>query len=376
MSHPPPSPLATVTFFTALQQLPDPRDNRGRRHQLALVVCGVILAMMAGRARLSAIHRFLTHRWEWLCNLTQTTAPRCISRAHLPRLLLRVDWAALTALSLTHFGVAVAAPDAEWVALDGKALRGSRGEQVVLARTHQSGTILAHQPLTGPKAHEVPTVRTVLAQPRLCGRKVTLDAGHCNPQTTAQIHQAHGVYLVQLKANQPTLFAAVQTLTATALPLGTQQRVDKGHGRLEARHATFFSLAPLPLPTRWQASGLCTVVVVARTTTQLATAKSSQALAYYLSNTAAPTPAVQTEITTAIRGHWGCEADHWRRDVTLQEDQVRVKHPIQAQGLGVLRTVVMRVFRSLAAPNYQALIDTLTDSPSYFTKVLRQVGFL
>lgn len=377
MSQPPPSPTVTVTFFTALQQLPDPRDTRGKRHQLALVLCGVILAMMAGRARVSAIHRFLTHRWEWLCELTQTTTPRCISRAHLPRLLARVDWAALTALSLRYFGVAVTAPaEPEWVALDGKALRGSRGEQVVLARTHQSGLILAHHPLTGPKAHEVPTVRTVLAQPQLCGRKVTVDAAHCNPHTTAQIHQAHGAYLVQLKANQPTLFAAVQALTATATPLGTQPSVDKGHGRLEERQATFFSLAALPLPARWQNSGLCTVVEVVRTTTQLTTAKRSQARAYYLTNQAAPTPAVQTELTTAIRGHWGCEADHWRRDVTLQEDQVRVKHPTQAHGLGVLRTVVLRVFRRIGAPNYQALIETLADSPARFTNLLRQVGFL
>ena len=63
------------------------------------------------------------------------------------------------------------------------------------------------------------------------------------PSTTAQIHQAQGGYLVQVKANQPTLLAAVHALAATAVPLGTRQSVDKAHGRLEVRHATFFSLA-------------------------------------------------------------------------------------------------------------------------------------
>jgi predicted transposase YbfD/YdcC len=377
MSLPPPSPAATVTFFAALQQLPDPRDKRGKRHQLALVLCGVILAIMAGRARVSAIHRFLRNRWSWLSEITNTPVTRCISRAHLPRLLARVDWETLTTLSLAHFGVQVEAPAAgEWVALDGKALRGSRGAQVVLARTHQSGDILAHQPLTGPKASEVPTVRSVLAQPPLQGRKVTLDALHCNPVTTAQIHQAQGGYLVQLKANQPTLLAAVHALVATAAPLGSQPSVDKAHGRLEARHATCFSLADLPLPPRWQASGLCSVVRVTRTTTQLKTAKQSQAVAYYVTNQAAATPAAQDDLVTAIRGHWGCEADHWRRDVTLQEDQIRVKQPTQAHGLGVLRTLVLRVFRCVGAPNYQALIETLADSPSRFKQLLCQVGFL
>jgi hypothetical protein len=32
---------------------------------------------------------------------------------------------------------------------------------------------------------------------------VTLDAHHCNPTTTAQIHQAGGQYVIQVKENQP-----------------------------------------------------------------------------------------------------------------------------------------------------------------------------
>lgn len=42
MSLPLPSPAVTVTFFEALQHLPDPRDNRGKRHPLAFVVVGVV----------------------------------------------------------------------------------------------------------------------------------------------------------------------------------------------------------------------------------------------------------------------------------------------------------------------------------------------
>jgi len=280
MSRQPPSPEATVTFFAALQHLPDPRDKRGKRHDLAFVLCGVILALMVGRSRVSAIHRFLRNRLAWLRATTHASGARCISRAHLPRLLARVDWEALNALIFAHFGVHVeATAEGEWVAVDGKALRGSPGEQLVLARTHQSGRILAHQRLAGPKASEVPAVRALRAQPQLAGRQVTLDALHCNPTTTAQIQRAQGGYLVQVKANQPILLAAVRALAATATPLGTRQRVDKAHGRLEVRHATFFSLAALPLAPRWQQSGLRHVVRVERTTEQLTTAKRAQAVA-------------------------------------------------------------------------------------------------
>lgn len=377
MSLPPPSPAVTVTFFEALQQLPDPRDNRGKRHDQAFVLCGVSLAIMAGRSRVSAIHRFLRNRFMWLRALTRVAEARCISRAQLPRLLARVEWEPLNTLILAHLGVQLEASAAgEWVAVDGKALRGSPGEQVVLARTHQRGHILAQQPLAGPKASEVPAVRTLLAHPPLQGRKVTLDALHCNPLTTAQIQQAQGGYLVQVKANQPTLLAAVRTLAATALPLGTRQSVDKAHGRLEGRHATFFSLADLPLAPRWQASGLRHVVRVERTTEQLKTAKRSQAVAYYVTNQAAATPAAQAELFTAIRAHWSCEADHWIRDVTLHEDQIPVQQPTQAHVLGTLRTLVLGLFRRAGVSNMQAMLDNLADSPSLFTQLLCQVGFL
>ena len=105
MSLPPPSPADTVTFFVALQHLPDPRDNRGKRHELAFVLCGVVLAIMVGRSRVSAIHRFLHNRFEWLRATTEASVERCISRAQLPRLLARVEWEALNTLIFTHFGV-------------------------------------------------------------------------------------------------------------------------------------------------------------------------------------------------------------------------------------------------------------------------------
>jgi predicted transposase YbfD/YdcC len=373
----PPSPAATLTFFEALQQLPDPRDNRGKRHDLAFVLCGVILAIMVGRSRVSAMHRFLPNRFAWLRETTHASVERCISRAQLPRLLARVEWEALNALIVTHFGVGLESPaEGEWVAVDGKALRGSPGEQLILARTHQSGHILAQQRLAGPKSSEVTAVRALLAQPRLQGSKVTLDAVHCNPATTVQIHRAQGDYLVQVKANQPTLLAAVRALAATAAPLGTLQSVNKAHGRLEVRHATFFSLAALPLAPRWQHSGLRQVVRVERTTDQLKTAQRSQAVAYYVTNQAAATPAAQRDLFTAIRGHWGCEADHWIRDVTLQEDQIPVKQPTQAHVLSSLRTLVISLFRRARVGNMRAMLDSLADSPSLFTQLLCQVGFL
>lgn len=360
-----------------MHHLPDPRDKRGKRPDLAFVLCGVVLALRGGRSRVSAIPRFLCNRFAWLRATTQVAGARGISRAHLPRLLARVDGEALHTLILTHLGGRLeSGAEGEWIAGDGKALRGSPGEQGLLARPHQRGHILAQQPLRGPKHREGTAVRTLLAPPQLHGRKVTLDAAHCNPTPTAQIHQAPGSYLVQVKANQPTLFAAVQTLAPTAAPLGTCQSVDKAQGRLATRTATFFSLAPLSLPTRWPPCGLRSVVQMERSTEQRATGNRSQAVAYYVTDQPVTTSAVRTELFTAIRGHWGGEADHWIGAVTLHADLLPVQQSTQAHVLATLRTLGLGLFRRAGVSNLRALLDTLADAPTRFTQLLRQVGFL
>ena len=47
------------------------------------------------------------------------------------------------------------------------------------------------------------------------------------------------------------------------------------------------------------------------------------------------------------RGHWNIENRlHWVRDVTLREDECRVRHPIVAQTLACLRNAAIRLLRA------------------------------
>ena len=107
-------------------ELPDPRDNRGKRHSLVFVIVGFVLATLVGRQTLSGIHRYIANRVDWLAKLTQAEAVKPVSRAHLPRLLDGLDWPVLIGLVEQCFGVRMACDGArQWVAVDGKALRGT-----------------------------------------------------------------------------------------------------------------------------------------------------------------------------------------------------------------------------------------------------------
>ncbi len=78
-----PLPQEYSSFIEALGDLPDPRDPRGRRHELVFIVAAVVLAILSGRSRVSSIYRFIRNRLEWLQEVTDQAQAWVISRAQI-----------------------------------------------------------------------------------------------------------------------------------------------------------------------------------------------------------------------------------------------------------------------------------------------------
>ena len=64
--------------------LPDLRDNRGKRHSLVFVIVGFVLATLVGRHTLSGIHRYIVNRAAWLGELTKIEAAKPVSLRYSP----------------------------------------------------------------------------------------------------------------------------------------------------------------------------------------------------------------------------------------------------------------------------------------------------
>lgn len=378
--------LKTPAFFEELDsKLVDSRDNRGKRHNLAFVVCGVVLATMVGRAKVSSIHRYIQHKIAWLRAITGQEHAVPISRAHLPRVLSDVDWEQLNEVSEKHFGFTVErTAGGEWYAVDGKTLRGTtdaenkQGERIVTAVGHTSRQTQGHRGFGGEKGEERAAVRTLLQETGLDKKRVTLDALHLDPKTTTQINQAGGQFIIQAKNNQATLCATLQTVAVEKQPLGVWLTTNKGHGRWEVRQATLFDISTQAFAPRWQASHFRTLIVMNRQRTELRKQKTSSETRYYLSNAAveAENEPQQKDLMLAIRGHWGVESENWIRDVTFGEDEVKTKDGRQAQVMAGLRTLSLRLFRKAKLGNFQAALERFADCPDKFEAFLRKVGFL
>ena len=110
----------------------------------------------------------------------------------------------------------------------------------------------------------------------------------------------------------------------------------------------------------------------------LATQKTTSETAYYISNQAPSSdPQAQAmELTRAIREHWHVESENWIRDVTLNEDNVKTTSPNQAQIMGSLRSLAMRLLRRFNVANFQEALEDFADCPSRFEVLLRRVNFL
>ncbi len=119
------------------------RDNRGKRHDLAIVLTGVMLALLSNRdGCLSSIHRHLKNHYEKLTAALELEPRSAISRAQLPRVLEKVSVEVFDRLLFESYGIKLTAEERKWFTVDGKELRGSietgakRGEAVVQAVDH------------------------------------------------------------------------------------------------------------------------------------------------------------------------------------------------------------------------------------------------
>ena len=119
--------INVTSFLNALSKIKDERENRGKHHDISFIITAVVLAILCGRSSTSSIHRFIKNRINWLRKLTQIKQAKVISRAHLPRLIDRVNWESLDQIIQQYFGEQLLPPNInqEWKAIDGKALRGT-----------------------------------------------------------------------------------------------------------------------------------------------------------------------------------------------------------------------------------------------------------
>lgn len=370
-------------LINILKDLPDCRDNRGKRHSFVFLVATVVFATLVNRSKVSSIHRYMKNKIDWLRKVTGIPDATVISRAHFPRMLAKIDWIALSIAINECYGDEInALIKDEWISADGKVMRGTlkSGEKQALihAVSHDSRIDVAQARQAGDKSSEITVMRDLMKDTGLDKAKISLDAHHCNPETMTQIEQAGGNYLIQVKENQPKLLAHCQN-QGIQLPLAQAENCELSHGMICTRTAHLYNINLSDIDSRWKESGLGVLVVMKRKTFNKLTQKMTDETSYYLSNETNNNKQYAVEnLAKVIRGHWVVESNNWQLDVTFGEDSVKTKNGNQALIMGKLRCFSMNLIRwsKKGTKNFQARIEEFIDSPGALISMLKQVNFL
>ena len=205
--------------MNVFRKAPDPRaSNTVYRTYSVLAV--IAMALLAGRREIAEIARFAT-------TLSQPQR----RRLGLPRKKGTKAFWQVPSYSVFYQVLTRMDPEAfakvlsDWLqsragrlpgalALDGKMIRDHIG--LLTLAQHEDGAPVAlavYDQKEGTERCELSAASALLEQlPALDGKIITADPLHCQRKHAAQIVQKGGDYLLQIKANQPTLFEKAQAL--------------------------------------------------------------------------------------------------------------------------------------------------------------------
>jgi predicted transposase YbfD/YdcC len=341
----------------ALAELPDPRARRGVRHQLTVVVTAAVCAVVAGYRSYAAIA-------EWVADAPDTTAlalgitpDRRPSEAMIRRLLQAMDPQLLTAAIGVWLGgrtTVNTSTGRQAIAVDGKALRGSRttdsaARHVLAACDQATGVVLASTDVAG-KTNEITRFAPLLDQVGdLRDAVITADALHCQRDHVTYLAERGAHWILTVKGNQPNLRAQLTTLPWQAVPEATRDE-DRGHGRREIRTLKILTISTgIDFPHAAQA------MQIRRRRRRLDQPKRFTTETVYAITDLHVHQAKPAQLAAWIRGHWAIENKiHWVRDVTYDEDRSQIRTGTGPEVMAALRNAAISALRTAGITNIAA----------------------
>lgn len=208
-------------LYQLLCEQEDPRRQQGTRHKLPFTMTIVIMAIMSDCLSISAMSDFATRHQKALFKLFKLKKKkrRIPSRVTISRMLAVLDFEQLSSMFQLWASQYVEFEKGDWLAIDGKAIGGTVKNanshwqtftSLVSVFAHKRGQVLAVRKLENSKESEIPAVKYLVRILDLEGAVFTLDALHCQKDTTKEIIESKNDYVIGVKGNQKKLLQQVK----------------------------------------------------------------------------------------------------------------------------------------------------------------------
>jgi len=333
--------------------LPDPRMDRQKRHELTDMLTIAICAVICNADGWVEIELFGQSKADWFKSFLDF--PNGIpSHDTFGRVFAALDPVAFEACFMSWVKSLCEDTAGDVVAIDGKTLRrsfdqaaGKTALHMVSAWAADSGLTLG-QTATEQKSNEITAIPKLMELLDIRGATVTIDAMGCQKKIAEQIIKQEGDYMLGLKGNQGTLHDEVKLLMDEAvehdfahMQYDFHETLDGDHGRIEHRKVwCTHDVDWFKDKDQWPGLRSFVMVESQRTVGEKTTGERR----YFISSLDGTNA---KRAAHAIRTHWGIENSvHWILDVAFDEDRCRVREGNAAENMSLLRRIALNLLKN------------------------------
>ena len=358
------------------------RTDKGNfRHRLADIIMLMMLGRASGHLGRADIIEFGRHNLNkfrkagMLRNGVPSEATLCRTEQGIDDLAMadRMQYFA----EMYHAELIKSNRGREIICVDGKAERGTvqengRNPDIVSAYSFNTGITLVTEACL-EKSNEIKAVPLLIDKIDITGKIITADAMSMQKDIIDKIRGKGGDFLIELKANQPSLRYGVEDRLKEHEPLYSYtEGPELGHGRIETRtYRIYDGLEIIADKEKW--GGNMTIIEYRAQTVKKSTAARTCERRLYVSSLPVDTPS----LGAIVRHHWSIESMHWGLDVNLQQDKVKRRSAKAARNLDTIQRMVYSVFsiwkglRKKRSDKRKGVAELMRHVSMSFTKLMR-----
>jgi predicted transposase YbfD/YdcC len=336
------------TLIEHFEVLDDPRDIRGKRHELRNILVMTVYGVLSGFTDFENMADFLELKEKYFTELLDlkygTPSHDCLSRVFAiinakQFMEIFIDWIK-----------EIVEGKGKFLSIDGKAIRaatdkinGGNTPYIVSAFLSDIG-ISVGQVKVNDKSNEITAIPDLLDLIDVKNLIVTIDAIGTQENIANKIVDKKGDYILKVKNNQSDLKDDIKTYFDMNKEENLNIAVyttypEKCHGRLEYRkYYMSFETDMISDKKKWK-----TVKGIAKVTTyKEEKGKETIEDSYYILSKKMTLETFEK----ATRSHWNIETGlHWRLDVIMNEDHNTSKVGNSIENLSIVRKIVFNLAR-------------------------------
>ena len=339
------------TLFNHFELLEDPRDIRGKKHELVNIMIMTIYGILCGYTDFTNLADFLKVHEDYFTNLLNLEHGTP-SHDTLSKVFSIIDSKKFLELFIEWINQIITGNGLH-ISIDGKAVKSARDKinggntpYIVSAFLSDIGISIG-QVKVDDKSNEITAIPELIDLLDIEGKIITIDAigtqeNICNLITSKS---KKGNYILKVKDNQKDLKDDIKTYFNLGLKRDDtniaiwETDYEKDHGRIEKRtYYLSYEIDCISDKDKWKSVKAIGRVDVKRIVNN--NEKITKHL-FILSDTFN----IQTFINTT-REHWNIECGlHWRLDVILDEDHSRNRQGNSINNLSLIRKIVFNLAR-------------------------------